>query len=982
MQMKLVLNKKMKLGLGVAILTPALYSIIGFWLVPKIALTIANKELTKFAVVPASIERIKFNPFSLELSLIGFKASEAEKKQLGFETLYVNLQIDSLWKRCLHLKSVTLTKADVELFFNKNGQLNLTQLIKLPKSDKADTEKKDTKEKNDRLFPVEIEQIVISNSRIHLQDEKPSSAVDTAFEIDKLEINHFSTAQNNVSEINLLAKGGHPDNKGSKRSQISAQATLSIAPVNISGQLKIADMPLITFWPYVAEKIPFELEKGNATVTSHFKLELAERLQLELNDSSLKLSDLALQSKEKQPLLTLAKLNLSKIDFNLEKQSVTVGKIRSQQLETSVSREADGQLNWQKLFPANPQAKDSAAPQPESPWQFVLKDTQLRNYQIHLADLTSKDPVKLDIGPLNLDVAEANNKNTQPIKLKLDAGIGEHGQFQTEGEIQLNPVSAKLNTRSKDIDLRLAQAYITPFIQLELRSGHFSNELAIDLASINPLTLIVTGQVAIDDLHTLDTLKNRDFLMWQHVQLDGIRYQHGSKLDIDNVSLNQPYVRFIIADDHSTNIHDMLVTKNVPTDAETQTKAETATPAASPLAIHIGGIHINDGSATFADFSLSPNFATTIQQLNGNISALDNQQPTSTDVDIKGNVDRYAPVTIKGKLTPFSPMKKLDIAAAFKHVELTTLSPYSGKFAGYRIRKGKLNLDLHYQIENSNLKAENKLVLEQLQLGEKVDSPDAVDLPVRLAVSLLKNSEGKIAMDVPIQGNLNNPQFKVGPLLWQTARNLVLKAVKAPFSLIANLVEGSGNTDLSSVPFAPGSEQLDVTAKNALDTLSKALQQRPGLVLEIEGKSAQRLDGPPLALARLQRELQKAYFQVLRGRNATPPAHPAELTVLEQEKTTLLENLYRSRLKQTPPDDWVKLDTPSHNAKLSQAVLDSWSQSEPLLRQLAQQRAGNIKRYLVEQGKIDEQRLYLVDVGLTDAKSDKQVTSALHLNSE
>ncbi|NES12127.1 DUF748 domain-containing protein, partial [Pseudomonas laurentiana] len=299
---------------------------------------------------------------------------------------------------------------------------------------------------------------------------------------------------------------------------------------------------------------------------------------------------------------------------------------------------------------------------------------------------------------------------------------------------------------------------------------------------------------------------------------------------------------------------------------------QTSSSSTKPLGIHIGEIAINDGSANFADFSLTPNFATAIQQLNGRIGTIDNRQPKPADVDIKGKVDRYAPVTIKGALNPFDPMASLDIATSFKRVELTTLTPYSGKFAGYRIRKGRLNLDLHYLITKGQLKAENKLVLEQLQLGEKVDSPDAVDLPIRLAVALLKDTEGKISIELPISGDLNNPQFSVMPIVWQTLRNLVMRAAQAPFKFIGGLVSGGDSQDLGSVAFAPGSSDLSSDAKGALDKLVSALKARPELRLEIEGTSAQSSDGPLIAEQRLEREYQATYYKMLQRRGEKVPA--------------------------------------------------------------------------------------------------------------
>lgn len=326
--------------------------------------------------------------------------------------------------------------------------------------------------------------------------------------------------------------------------------------------------------------------------------------------------------------------------------------------------------------------------------------------------------------------------------------------------------------------MRVAQSYISPFIRLELRSGMLGSDLKVDLKSTEPLAFTVAGKAQVSQLHTLDTIKNRDFVKWQQVNVDGLSYVHGDALAIDKVTLLQPYARFIINEDRTTNIDDLLIPQ--PANAPASAKAKPAGGGSDkPLGIHIGQIDINDGSANFADLTLTPNFATAIQQLNGQIGTIDNRRPSPAKVDIKGKVDRYAPVTIKGALNPFNPLASLDIATSFKRVELTTLTPYSGKFAGFRIRKGRLNLDLHYLITNGQLKAENKVVVEQLQLGEKVDSPDAVDLPIRLAVALLKDTEGKISIELPVAGDLNNTELSVMPIVWQTLRNLVLRAAQA-----------------------------------------------------------------------------------------------------------------------------------------------------------------------------------------------------------
>ena len=394
-----------------------------------------------------------------------------------------------------------------------------------------------------------------------------------------------------------------------------------------------------------------------------------------------------------------------------------------------------------------------------------------------------------------------------------------------------------------------------------------------------------------------------------------------------------------------------------------------------PFGIRIGGISINNGSANFADFSLTPNFATGIEQLNGNIGTLDNQSNKAAAVDLNGKVDRYAPVTIKGSLTPFDPLNSLDIATSFKNVELTTLTPYSGKFAGYRIRKGRLNLDLHYQIDQGQLKADNRLLLEDLQLGERVDSPDAVDLPVRLAVALLKDTKGNIDIELPVAGDLNSPEFSVMPIVWQTLRNLVLRATQAPFKFIAGLA-GAGDADLSQLGFAAGSAELDPQARQALATLSSALQERPQLILEVEGNSAANADGPALAGQRLEYEMR----QLAASKMRRPPENPAEIELDDKDQAKLIRELHEQRALPVA-EQWQELPREERDQAMRQALIDSWSDSPLLLRRLAQQRASTIKDWLVDEGGLEAERIHLLDASEGAADGDGKVATQLQLGS-
>ncbi|QNH02415.1 DUF748 domain-containing protein [Pseudomonas sediminis] len=958
--------KGLKRALSALLITVFLYSLIGFLILPGIALRVANQQLAQYATLPASLQRVQLNPFTLELSLWGLRIGENGQEQVSFQRLYANLQSDSLWSGALHLSDVELDGARTEILFAKDGTLNLTQLFHLPES------QAEPKTESSEPFPLRIDSIRLREKSLRFQDLRPSEAVEFAYDALDLELHNLSTLAGDNAEMTMTASGPHG-------AQIDWRGQVSLTPITSSGSLSISDGRLSTFWPYVRDVLPLVLKEGQVGLSSDYRLDLSSGTELQLSKVKVQLAPFAIDDPQGKPLVRLQRLDIDNTSLDLAKQQVVIGQVRSQGLEAWAAREADGQLDWQKLF-AKPESASSETVEPTAqagdskPWQVLLQDVQLRDYKAHLADRVPQQEVAVEVGPLNLDLKNFDSLGDKPFDLRLDSGLGKQGKLQAAGNVQLSPTSAQLKVATQDIDLRLAQAYLSPFIRLELRSGLLGSDLDVQLKSTEPLALSVTGSAKIDQLHTLDTLRERDFVRWKQVRVNGLDYRHGESLAIERVELDQPYARFVINENLTTNVSELIV----PLPA---TPNESKADAGKPLAIRIGGVAINDGSANFADFSLTPSFATAVQQMNGRIGVLDNQKPQAASVDIQGKVDRYAPMSIKGKLTPFDPLNSLDIATSFKNVELTTITPYSGKFAGYRIRKGRLNLDLHYRIEKGQLNAENKVLVENLQLGERVDSPDAVDLPIRLAVALLKDTQGRIAIELPVQGDLNNPQFSVMPIVWQTLRNLVLRAAQAPFKFIAGLVGGS-NVDLSTVPFAAGSAELEGDARQALDTLAKALEERPNLRLEVEGQAAQSADGPLLAEQRLQREFREGWYKVLQRRGDKVPASPDELTVAEDEQAALLEGIYRTRLKQQPPVEWAELDKEQRQQNMRKAVLDSWAQSKLLLRQLAQQRAATIKDYLVEQGGLYDERVYLIDANLGEPEADGRVLTTLHLDSQ
>jgi len=590
------------------------YSLLGFLILPGIAQRIANQQLANYATVPASLQRIEFNPFSLELTLFDLRIGAQDDRQLAFERLYLDLQWNSLWQRTLHLAAVQLVAPHAEVRFAEDGTLNLGQLFDVPETQpSADDERE--------LFPLRIDQLQLVRGHLAFRDRRPSEPIELVYDSLDLELHNLATRTDGSADARLTATGA-------SGGRIDWQGDLNLQPLASRGQLQVSKLPLKDFWPYVRDAAPLVLREGSIDLSTRYHLDLSDGLALRLDSAQAAVAPLALDSPDGRKLVRLERLELSETTLDLARRQVSIGKLRSRHLETWAAREADGELDWQKLFAAGPspsnadeQTADSETQTAGEPWQVLLQDAQLRDYRVHLADRVPDDEVQLDLGPLNLDISDFDILATRPFSLKLDTGVGRQGALQAQGQLQLNPISGQLAVTTRDIDLRIAQAYLSPLVSLELRSGMLSSELQVDLQGTEPLAFSVRGSVDATQLHTLDTINNRDFVKWQRLQLSGLDYQHPRSLDIERIDLRQPYARFVVNPDLSTNLNDLLVKRDEPAaqDASEQQAAE-------PLAIRIGGINIADGSANFADFSLRPPFVTAIQSLNGDIGVLSNRE--------------------------------------------------------------------------------------------------------------------------------------------------------------------------------------------------------------------------------------------------------------------------------------------------------------------------------------------------------------------
>lgn len=385
------------------------------------------------------------------------------------------------------------------------------------------------------------------------------------------------------------------------------------------------------------------------------------------------------------------------------------------------------------------------------------------------------------------------------------------------------------------------------------------------------------------------------------------------------------------------------------TDATAQTQ-----PPASPVRLHFGQLVLQGGRVTYTDNFIKPNFTANLVGIQGTIGAFGTQSTTAAPVDVSAKLAANGPLSIKGTVNPLIAKPALDLTASAHDIELTNLTPYSAKYAGYPITKGKLNVDLHYKLDNDQLSANNHLFIDQLTFGDHVDNTTATKLPVRFAISLLKNSKGEIDVNIPVSGSLSNPEFSLGGLIWHAVLNLLEKAVTAPFTLLANAF-GGGGEEMGYVEFDPGSAKLSDAADKKLDTIAKALADKSSIRIDLIGRADPKVDEPALRQAYVDKLVKQEKIKDVVGNGESVDL--STVTIDPKDYDKYLTKAYKDA-DFKKPRNFIGLTKSLPDDDMKNALAEHAPINDASYRDLAQERAQSVQQYF--DGKIDSSRVFIV----------------------
>jgi len=634
-------------------------------------------------------------------------------------------------------------------------------------------------------------------------------------------------------------------------------------------------------------------------------------------------------------------------------------------------RNKEGQVEWLSMPLLKTARKVKQELSDERPWNAVVGRLVVTDAEVRVEDRSTSPVAVQTIEGLEITAEKISTEPNSKGKVALKTKVNGKGVLQVDGSLQLAPVATALQVETTAIPLLPLQPYFSEFVNIQLNRGIVSNKGEVRLQfDKGSLTGGYKGSLTVGDLIAVDKANSADFLKWRSLHFGGIDVAlQPMAVNIGEIALADFYSRLILSKEGRLNLLDIVKQKpeaeaGKPPAGDAGKSAEPAAKVAggaaaketAPPPIRIAKVTLQGGTVNFSDFFVKPNYTVNVTKVGGRVSGLSSTADSMADMELRGTYANSAPVTVAAKLNPLAAQAFLDLKADVKGVDLVSFSPYSGKYAGYNIEKGKLSLDIAYKLENRKLSAENRIFIDQLTFGSQVDSPDATKLPVNLAIALLKNNRGEINLNLPISGSLDDPQFSVGGLIVQVIVNLFVKAVTSPFALIGSMF--GGGEELSNIEFGPGRTTLDAAAVKRLETLAKALTERDSLKLDITGRADPESDMEGIKQVGVERAVkgEKLKEQLKKG------GEGVSLDAVEvdsAEYPVYLQRAYKEA-KFPKPRNVIGMQKDLPVAEMEKLMLTNQPASDEEVRQLALRRAEVVQGWLVEQGKVPPERVFLL----------------------
>ena len=938
---------------------------------------------------------------NVNLDNLRIKPKGNHKDVLTLKSLYLNNATIKPFAKDVHVSKMGLESLNVLAARDTTGAIDWLQYIKVNKKDQKIEEEMEVEVKEaSQAWNVVVDSVALEKIKANFNDDGMKPSVKNTLD----ELNIFAQ---NVTLEGVEPLAYQMDLRLNNQFQCRSEGEVIHKVFDASAFMKCSDVDITHFLPYIDDIARKELKIYNVKLRSliaGFDAKLTAKdinstVVINVDDANIHLDKFALNKRStNKRLVTFNEFDITGIKLNTASKDVNITDTTLKYLNMRTARYADGSLSTDDLILAKSikKAKDvgkSTKAKKEEPYRIRMKKVVLKGAKVSFEDKMLTPSVKSKLDSIYLTAYNIDSKKYSWMSYYLSARINEAGKLKAKGSLRHTPLKQKGSLELSKIALKDLNPYIDEHAFVYLQDGYLSLKTRLKYApSISMPDLSVDGSFTLDELFVNDSRDDSTVVSFGKLNLKSFTLEtQPNRLFVEEVDIDSFYVNALIdanktmnlatlvkqSDDSNESLENNTTQERVETNTTIVMDTITVTPEPKPaFPYKIMKVNIKDGSAIFADDSLPINFKTNIHDLNGAVFVISSSANETTYVDLVGEIDKYGSTKLKGSLISANPKAFTDLAFNFKNLDLSAMSGYSATFAGHKIDDGKLFLNLHYDIKESELLGENSIIIKNIKLGEELEVEGGSSLPLGFVIALLEDNDGVIDIDMPIHGNVDAPDFKYGALVWKTLGKLILKAVASPFKFLGAML-GIGGEELEYAEFEAGSFVILPPEREKLDNISKLLAKRPKMNLSIYGAYNEAEDRASIQKTKLVNE-------VLQRSDAKN-----EQERMNAMNIDLLEDIYED----VRDDDKIKKiedaleEKYEDDAKFERAYLQALVKECSLIQEvsleeiktLAKQRSAAIKNYLVDTKGIDISRVHEREIFETQVEETQLMRSKLEV---
>ena len=960
-------KKTYRTVLGSVVASLAIYFAIGFWGVPKGINWALEKYASPLLLRSVTTEEISFNPFTLRLQIKGLNIQKEQETEPLIHLKELDTQVSwfSLFKLAPIISHLKLDGLHANIERTGLTTFSFSDIIDhIQQEFTPDPLKEEVKETDSEPFYFAISESSILNSSLTLKDHFRNriDRIDNLNFQMPLVSNFESDIKNQITPRLTLTFNGKPLSVDVQ----SIPFTLS-KRTGVDFSLRgLSVENLASFNP-----VPLNVKVREGTIDAKLNLAFAENTGSRNAFPHLRLAgvialnDVLVDDVQGKPysVTQFKKLTIDLESFAFFAKVLKIRELRLIQPNITVIRNNDAvnlatlssrivrEDTTQKIENKKETPNVASTVPKEKDWFWELNQAVIENGTVHFEDR----PVHFaqNLSNFNATLKGLSSRNSVA-DLDLSFNLLD-GVVKTQGTLTAIPFKTDLMIESTNLSVPLLSPYFSYYTNTQVAQGRLNHKghLKVQSSTKSP-SIQYNADIRADQFKIVDPFKNT-FVSWKQISAQNLKIDvtQQTSVRLNRLTVDTPRIRITQNENKETNLSKLgpqaLETSNQEIQPNTKVSANLATNNSSTMPIQVDKIQVKNGAIIYNNDAVKPPFTTRLTELNATVNQLSSTSSRSANLDVEGLLDGTR-LEVKGTLNPFNA-PTLNLEGSLASLSLHNFSPFSAEFTGYPIKQGHLNFNGAYSLKDDLLKGNNAIQIHKLEFGA-LDPNAKSPVPVGLAVSLLQNRDGRIDLNIPISGSINDPEFSVSGVILKVIVNLFSKAITSPFALIGSVFGGSPDMDLSHIEFASGSSDLSPENTKALEIIAKAMQDRPALKVKIMGVANLEMDEAGLKEIMLQRMIATEVYHRTQSRKS--------LSADQINKG--INQLYRLADDTGKPN---KADTATKKAFL----LGQIKVTEKEIQKLATSRATRVRDFLVKEQKVEENRLFITN--LTDSEMQK-----------